>query len=231
MIRIDDIYQKVLALANKEQRGYITPQEFNLLADRVQKEIFENYFHDIKTAQMKPKNQVDYADDVEIIEEKLSLFINTSSAISSSATFNIGDIYRLISISRNGNEMTELNQKEILYTENNPLTAATLNRSVYVRAGSIGNNYTVTVYPTPTAQETLSVTSYGLPSTPEWAYVLVNEKALYNSNLTSNFELHPSEEELVVSKILQLAGITIMKPGIVEIGKAEAANIKAEQNN
>ena len=231
MILIDTVYQKVLALANKEQRGYITPQEFNLLADRVQKEIFENYFHDIKTAQMKPKNQVDYADDVEIIEEKLSLFINTSSAISSSATFNIGDIYRLISISRNGNEMTELNQKEILYTENNPLTAATLNRSVYVRAGSIGNNYTVTVYPTPTAQETLSVTSYGLPSTPEWAYVLVNEKALYNSNLTSNFELHPSEEELVVSKILQLAGITIMKPGIVEIGKAEAANIKAEQNN
>ena len=231
MINIDSVYQTVQALANKEQRGYITPQEFNLLADRVQKEIFENYFHDIKTAQMKPKNQVDYADDVEIIEEKLSLFINTSSAISSSATFNIGDIYRLISISRNGNEMTELNQKEILYTENNPLTAATLNRSVYVRAGSIGNNYTVTVYPTPTAQETLSVTSYGLPSTPEWAYVLVNEKALYNSNLTSNFELHPSEEELVVSKILQLAGITIMKPGIVEIGKAEAANIKAEQNN
>ena len=33
MIRIDTVYQRVLALANKEQRGYITPLEFNLLAN------------------------------------------------------------------------------------------------------------------------------------------------------------------------------------------------------
>ena len=40
-ISVDTVYQKVLALANKEQRGYITPQEFNLYADHAQKEIFE----------------------------------------------------------------------------------------------------------------------------------------------------------------------------------------------
>ena len=56
MVVIDDVYQKVLALANKEQRGYITPQEFNLLADKAQLEIFDSYFHDIKTAYHKPKN-------------------------------------------------------------------------------------------------------------------------------------------------------------------------------
>ena len=49
-VNIDTVYQKVLALANKEQRGYITPQEFNLLADKAQMDIFENYFHDNKTA-------------------------------------------------------------------------------------------------------------------------------------------------------------------------------------
>ena len=35
-INIDTVYQKVLAFANKEQRGYITPQEFNLFADQAQ---------------------------------------------------------------------------------------------------------------------------------------------------------------------------------------------------
>ena len=30
-VSIDTVYQRVLTLANKEQRGYITPQEFNLL--------------------------------------------------------------------------------------------------------------------------------------------------------------------------------------------------------
>ena len=35
-VNIDTVYQKVLALANKEQRGYITPQEFNIMADKDQ---------------------------------------------------------------------------------------------------------------------------------------------------------------------------------------------------
>ena len=39
MIGVDKVYQKVLAIANKEQRGYITPQEFNLFADYAQMEI------------------------------------------------------------------------------------------------------------------------------------------------------------------------------------------------
>ena len=228
MILIDTVYQKVLALANKEQRGYVTPQEFNLLADRAQKEIFENYFHDIKTAQMKPKNQTDYADDVEMIEEKLGDFIDTITAWSSTPTFGLsGNIYKLISIQRNGNEVTELNQKEILYTENNPLTAATLNRSVYVRSSGGG----ITLYPSPTGSESITLTYYRQPSSPSWGYIIVNEKALYNSNQTTNFELHATEEELIVSRILQLAGIITMKPGIVEIGGSEVANTKAEQNN
>ena len=55
-INIDKVYQKVLAIANKEQRGYITPQEFNLLIDKAQKDIVNNYFHGVKVAYRKPKN-------------------------------------------------------------------------------------------------------------------------------------------------------------------------------
>ena len=47
MINIDSVYQTVQALANKEQRGYITPQEFNLFANQVQRDIFEQYFYDL----------------------------------------------------------------------------------------------------------------------------------------------------------------------------------------
>ena len=46
MVNIDTVYQRVLALANKEQRGYITPQEFNLFANQAQMDIFEQYFYD-----------------------------------------------------------------------------------------------------------------------------------------------------------------------------------------
>ena len=44
MVNIDTVYQRVLAIANKEQRGYITPQEFNLYANQAQMDIFEQYF-------------------------------------------------------------------------------------------------------------------------------------------------------------------------------------------
>ena len=44
MVNVDTVYQRVLAIANKEQRGYITPLEFNLLANQAQLSIFENYF-------------------------------------------------------------------------------------------------------------------------------------------------------------------------------------------
>ena len=67
-VDINRVYQKVLALANKEQRGYITPQEFNLFADKAQLEIFEGYFHKTKMAEVKPKNQMNYADEVEMLE-------------------------------------------------------------------------------------------------------------------------------------------------------------------
>ena len=43
-INVNTIYQRVLAIANKEQRGYITPQEFNVFANAVQVDIFEQYF-------------------------------------------------------------------------------------------------------------------------------------------------------------------------------------------
>ena len=76
-ISVDTVYQTVLALCNKEQRGYITPQEFNLMARKAQMEIFDNYFHDMKTSSAKMNDQNWGAPkkpfgETEIIEEKLN---------------------------------------------------------------------------------------------------------------------------------------------------------------
>ena len=55
-VNIDTVYKKVLTFANKEQRGYITPQEFNLFADQAQLEIFEQYFYDMNFYLLKLGN-------------------------------------------------------------------------------------------------------------------------------------------------------------------------------
>ena len=42
-INVNTVYTTVLTILNKEQRGYLTPFEFNSLGRQVQMEIFESY--------------------------------------------------------------------------------------------------------------------------------------------------------------------------------------------
>ena len=44
MVNINNVYQSVLVITNKDNRGYITPDEFNRLAEQAQNEIFASYF-------------------------------------------------------------------------------------------------------------------------------------------------------------------------------------------
>ena len=60
-ININRVYQKVLAIANKEQRGYITPQEFNLFAEQAQLDIYNQYFYDINQFNRVPGNDQPYS--------------------------------------------------------------------------------------------------------------------------------------------------------------------------
>jgi len=67
-VNIDTVYQRVLAIANKEQRGYITPQEFNLFANQAQQEIFEQYFYDLNQQARIPGNEYMHSDVDDILE-------------------------------------------------------------------------------------------------------------------------------------------------------------------
>jgi len=60
-----------------------------------------------------------------------------------------------------------------------------------------------------------------VPPTVKWAYVVVNEKALYDNTNSVNFTMHRSEETNLVIKILELAGITLNKAGLVQIASNE----------
>tara|TARA_R110001599_G_scaffold139190_2_gene318910 strand:+ start:1506 stop:2213 length:708 start_codon:yes stop_codon:yes gene_type:complete len=235
MIDVNSVYQKVLTIANKEQRGYITPQEFNLLADKAQLDIFGSYFHEAKTAHIKQtKNQLGVPfDGIDMIEEKLHPFKTVDNITATIGTFqwpnNIYSIDTLV-VAATGAEVTEMSKKEIAYTENNPLTAATTDRMVYVRQSQlITNEGMVTIYPTSTTDLVLHY--YRVPHSPEWGYVVVNEKALFNSGSSINFELHVSEEETVVMRILELAGVVIRSPELAQAAMVDQANTIKRQND
>lgn len=228
MVNINNVYRKVLALSNKEQRGYITPQNFNLLADKAQGEIFNNYFYKIKSTDAKLKTQVDYRDELEMLEEKLHPFHVDTTVSTDSATLTLpAATHKIIDVTSGSNKVTQVNKSEIAYTQNNPLLRATANRMVYVREDS----GLITLYPSPTSSTDFEISYYKRPSVPSWGYVVANEKALYNSNTSVNFELHSSEEEELVSRILLFAGVAIKQQDIQQAGVASLQLNKQEQNS
>ena len=90
----------------------------------------------------------------------------------------------------------------------------------------------IVVYAGSTSEKTSGVTveCFRVPIRVEWGYVVVNEEALYNSNTAVDFELHKSEEDRLVFKILELAGIIINKPELTHAASAkEATEIQTQK--
>ena len=73
-INVDLVYKTVLLIINKEQRGYLTPNEFNKIATQVQLEIFESYFETLNQQMRLPQNESEYGDRYKTVQEKLEIF-------------------------------------------------------------------------------------------------------------------------------------------------------------
>ena len=242
-ISIDTVYQKVLALANKEQRGYITPQEFNLFADHAQKEIFEQYFYDLNQFKRMPGNIGEYSDVVSIIEDKISLFEYWAVGDNLTALNKYGDIdlegdipdlYRLGEVSREGFVCEQLSPKEFSLKTKSKLTKHSKTRPVFVKYNNPTSSYKIRIkiYPYPVnsdgseidyppnnvPQDTGIRADYiRKPKKPNWNYQMVQEKPFFlNDDNSQDFELHPSEESELVYRILALAGISIEKPSLMQ---------------
>jgi hypothetical protein len=74
---INSVRNTVLSILNKNNYGYISPQDFNLFAKQAQLRIFDNYFSDINTQVNKENARVsgtEYANISKGIEEAIDSF-------------------------------------------------------------------------------------------------------------------------------------------------------------
>ena len=152
MVNVDTVYQRVLALANKEQRGYITPQEFNLFANQAQMDLFEQYFYDLNQFLRVPSNDTAYANMVNILQEKIELFQKSNSYNTTAAATSYGavsentinlpsDYYRIAQVTTenyNGGivEVEKVSKKQCDQAKTAPLTSPTLSRPQYYQLNS-----------------------------------------------------------------------------------------------
>ena len=227
-VSVDTVYQRVLAILNKEQRGYITPQEFNLFANQVELDIFEQYFYDINQFGRISGNDTEFSDMLNILNEKINIFETTANMVWNTNTLHWGapaDLYRIGSIVYENTittkslyptpntvvttkvpvEAERINYNEYLAIAQSGMTKPTNSRPVFV-----GAKRGYKVYGASEVTLTDVKCNYiKKPTEAAWGYQMIYGEALYDSTASTDFELHASEETELVIKILEFAGLAI----------------------
>ena len=229
MVSIDNVYKTVLNILNKENRGYIVPQEFNTLALQAQSEIFESYF---SLRNYVVSNDSEYSDIRRNTEEKIALFENEETIATSTFSNAEGNttssyyayptnFYRLSSVSTGGIYVDETTNKNILYLNRSPLMKPTVKNPLYVRHES-----GLVIYPTAGITEIL-INYIRKPAEPKWVGGTTAGQIIANTGASDyqNFELHSSEFPELVIKILAYAGVIIRAADVAQAAAAKEQQI------
>ena len=228
-INVDTVYKTVLLILNQQQRGYMTPDEFNKVGTQVQLNIFEKYEDDLNQMYRVPQNDTEYANRVKNIEENLQFFQRTGATtyVGPHFTLTPTDIYRLGSVFYQGTELTQYAQRnEITQLLLSPLTQPSTSFPIYLYENDL-----LYVYPTTIIVSTDITISYlKTPADVVWGYgVGTLGQFEYSAGTSTNLELNISEQTNVITRILAYAGIIINDPTIVQVAAGEIQ--KEEQNS
>lgn len=226
MVNVNTVYELVLFLANKEQRGYITPEEYNSFARQAQLQIFDGYFGKKVLAEQAPGTTDEYGDVRKIVEERLTYFDN-SRAITTKSDLGVSDstvsgfayptdFYSLgqITTAEGGRTvmLDEVSHRDLTYINLSPLTSPTTKQPVYTR-----HEDGIVAYPE--AVSSIRMIYVRKPLAPVWAFLDdPTGQPIYDEANSFDFELNPAEEFSLVYRILTLAGVTIKQQDIVQFG-------------
>jgi hypothetical protein len=212
-----------MSILNKNNEGYITPEQFNSFAKQSQLEIFDQYATDFKKAKISDIKGIEtggYSDVTKQIDQTLDFFSKNEDL-----TYNTGDskfdlptdFYLLNVLYYNGKEIQHINQEKLYYLLNSNLTAPTELYPSYVMQGS-----QLRVYPA-TITDNVEIFYLRYPADPKWTYTMVNGSPVFNQSASDyqDFELSTADFPQLVLKICQYAGISIREQEVVAVAKQE----------
>lgn len=220
---INSVRNTVLAVANKQNFGYITPADFNLYAKQAQLDLFEDYFYSYSQQLYKQnarRSGSGYADIVKGLEEVIDSFSVISTPSSASAPlYPLPTDYYLINSVRYGTrEVERVSNNKIIQLSSSNLTAPNTTFPAYVLNGN-----DITVYPD-TILTGITLQYIRKPLDPKWTYTTLSggEPVFDQGNSDyQDFELPGSDEPSLVAKILQYAGISLREKDVYQFGVNE----------
>jgi hypothetical protein len=222
---INSVRNTVLNIINKDNNGFITPEEFNSFAKQAQLELFQQYFYDFQKAKisdMKGMETSGYSDITKQIDQTIDFFSSNEDLVYNAGTsqFDLPVNFFLLNVLYyNGKEVAHVDQGKLYYLLNSNLTAPTTTYPAYVMQGS-----QVAVYPD-TIVDDINIYYVRYPQDPKWTYTVVDGSPLFNqsANDYQDFELAISDFPKLVVKICQYAGVSIREMDVTSAARAEEA--------
>lgn len=241
MISINTVRNIVLQLLNKNNRGYITPEEFNNFCKMAQISVFEELFEDYNKNINKQNRRLtnsEYANIPKNIREMIDVFAEystttnfTYNSITNVWEFTGTDLYRTENISlvtianKVKKDVEEVSKSEVNNLVNSNMIAPTTTYPAYVKIGQVYR-----LFPTvDLADYYLELFYIRTPKDPKWTYVNVQGNPIYNPSAADkqDIELHESLLNRLVVKILLYCGISIREDQVIQIANNE--DMKNEQ--
>jgi len=231
-INVNDVYRVVLTITNKEQRGYLTPDQFNRIARQAQLDIYEKTFYDYNRAIRKQAvgDFREYSDIASNIKDKIDIFARETTLTPDPVT-GVASLpssaYRLIGVFSDdrAKEFEEVRKEEIPYLISSKLNQPTSTYPVYYSESNavkvLPKNYS----------DSIVVDYLTLPEDPIWGYTgggtgaYVYDDTAYNGiNGSRDFQIHQSDETDLVTKILAYTGIIIKDPTVIQTAAQKEVN-------
>ena len=236
MVNINTVYNAVLVITNKDNRGYITPEEFNSLAIQAQEAIFASYFMREMTYEMQTGGsnvESDFSNPKLTVAQKISAFYKEGTLTKAGILFPYPeDFYKLGIVSVDGISADHSSHGEIKYLTQSPLTHPVAKQPIYtlLKTG-------VRVYPD-TVTTGVAIDYLSKPIKPKWGYIMptanqiangVPNKPIYDPTQfdpasdsysdtakSYNFDLDPSEQVELIIRILTYAGVVIKQADVAQ---------------
>jgi hypothetical protein len=246
-INVNTVYTTVLAILNKEQRGYLTPYEFNILAKQAQLEIFEKYFDDLNVQLRSPQNTSEYADRVKTLQEKINAF-ETSAVVTVTLSGSFGQynfsaqnpaVHRFGMLEyTNGSllpvEVQKVPKHEFLLTRRSQLTAPTSKYPICYIEGTIINilpGIASAASANGSPAQVYNLEYVKKPVDPVWSFTVGTlGQYIYDSGSASvNFDISSLDQSELILKILTYAGVVVRDPEIVQAAAGAVAQIDNQQ--
>lgn len=223
-IDVNKVYRVVLAITNKEQRGYLTPDQFNRIARQAQLDIYEKTFYDYNRAMRKQAvgDFREYSDIASNIKDKIDIFARqTNLTHSNGSATEPTELYRLIGVFSTNRqvEFEEVRKEELPYLLSSKLNQPTEAYPVYYAEAN-----TIKILPANYSGQIL-IDYLTAPSDPEWVKdPAITSRYEYSSSLSTDFEIHESDETDLVIKILAYTGVIIKDPTVIQVAAQKEVN-------